>query len=100
MVSPSQKNVIVFLVVALALNVMDTNVLILTSQESPSKLPNIMCVSNKKEQRPLPEVETPTVATMAMAGAEASQQEIEEDETLDHVLCQSTANPHASINNN
>ena len=47
-----------------------------------------------------PEAETPTVATMAVAAAAASQQDREEDETLDHVLRQSTANPHASINNN
>ncbi len=47
-----------------------------------------------------PEAETPTVATMAVAAAAASQQDREEDETLDHVLCQVTANPHASINNN
>ena len=44
----SLDNVIMFLVVSLALNVMSMNVLILTSLASPSKLPNIMYVLNKK----------------------------------------------------
>ncbi len=42
----SLDNVIMFLVVSLALNVMSMNVLILTSLAEPSKLSNIMCMSN------------------------------------------------------
>ncbi len=46
-----------------------------------------------------PEAETPTVATIAMAGEAASQQNREEEANGDHILCQLTVNPQVPINN-